>query len=76
MGFSRQDYWSGLPNPPPGDLPDPGVKPVPLTLPPKYWASKGLARELSCAVQDEINKQAIRGLFMRASGHFSEKQCL
>ena len=50
--------------------------PVPLTLPPKYWASKGLARELSCAVQDEINKQAIRGLFMRASGHFSEKQCL
>ena len=23
MGFSRQDYWSGLPCPPPGDLPDP-----------------------------------------------------
>ena len=23
MGFSRQDYWSGLPFPPPGDLPDP-----------------------------------------------------
>ena len=27
MGFSRQDYWSGLPLPPPGDLPDPGIKP-------------------------------------------------
>ena len=27
MGFSRQEYWSGLPCPPPGDLPDPGVKP-------------------------------------------------
>ena len=27
MGFSRQEYWSGLPFPPP-DLPDPGVKPV------------------------------------------------
>ena len=26
MGFSRQKYWSGLPFPPPGDLPDPGVK--------------------------------------------------
>ena len=26
MGFSRQEYWSGLPFPPPGDLPDPGVK--------------------------------------------------
>ena len=27
MGFSRQDYWSGLPCPPPGDLPDPGIEP-------------------------------------------------
>ena len=26
MGFSRQDYWSGLPFPPPGDLPKPGIK--------------------------------------------------
>ena len=27
MGFSRQEYWSGLPFPSPGDLPDPGVEP-------------------------------------------------
>ena len=27
MGFSRQEYWSGLPFPSPGDLPDPGIKP-------------------------------------------------
>ena len=27
MGFSRQEYWSGLPFPSPEDLPDPGVKP-------------------------------------------------
>ena len=27
MGFSRQEYWSGLPFPTPGDLPDPGIKP-------------------------------------------------
>ena len=26
-GFSRQEYWSGLPCPPPGDLPDPRIKP-------------------------------------------------
>ena len=26
-GFSRQEYWSGLPFPPPGHLPDPGIKP-------------------------------------------------
>ena len=28
MGFSRQEYWSGLPFPSPGDLPDPGIEPV------------------------------------------------
>ena len=27
MGFSRQEYWSGLSFPPPGDLPDPGIEP-------------------------------------------------
>ena len=27
MEFSRQEYWSGLPCPPPGDLPNPGIKP-------------------------------------------------
>ena len=27
MGFSRQEYWSGLPFPSPGDLPDAGIKP-------------------------------------------------
>ena len=28
VGFSRQKYWSGLPCPPPGDLPNPGIKPA------------------------------------------------
>ena len=28
MGFSRQEYWSGLPFPSPGELPDPGTEPV------------------------------------------------
>ena len=27
MGFSRQEHWSGLPFPTPGDLPDPGIEP-------------------------------------------------
>ena len=31
MGFSRQEYWSGLPCLPPGDLHDPGIEPVSLT---------------------------------------------
>ena len=33
MGFSRQEYWSGLPCPPPGHLPDPGMEHVPLISP-------------------------------------------
>ena len=33
MGFSRQEYWSGLPCPPPGELPDPGVELVSLVSP-------------------------------------------
>ena len=32
MGFSRQEYWSGLPCPLPGDLPNPGIKPRSPTL--------------------------------------------
>ena len=32
-GFSRQENWSGLPCPPPGDLPNPGVKHASLTSP-------------------------------------------
>ena len=33
MGFPRQEYWSGLPFPPPGDLPDPGIEPASLVSP-------------------------------------------
>ena len=32
MEFSRQEYWSGLPFPSPGDLPDPGIEPGSSTL--------------------------------------------
>ena len=33
MGFPRQEYWSGLPFPPPGDLPDLGIEPMSLISP-------------------------------------------
>ena len=33
VGFSRQEYWSGLPCPPPGDLPDPGIEPGSFMFP-------------------------------------------
>ena len=33
MGFSRKEYWRGLPCPPPGDLPNPGIEPASLKSP-------------------------------------------
>ena len=33
MGLSRQEYWSELPGPPPGDLPNPGIQPASLKSP-------------------------------------------
>ena len=33
LEFSRQEYWSGLSHPPPGDLPDPGIEPMSLMSP-------------------------------------------
>ena len=37
MGFPRQEYWSRLPFPSPGDLPDPGIKPNPCLLCLLHW---------------------------------------
>ena len=39
MGFSRQEYWSGLPSPPPGDLPDPGIEPASPTLAGRFFTT-------------------------------------
>ena len=33
MGFPRQEHWSGLPFPPPGELPDPRIEPISLAFP-------------------------------------------
>ena len=40
MGFSRQEYWSGLPFPSPGDLPNPGIEPGSPT-----WQADSLSSE-------------------------------
>ena len=51
MGFSRQEYWSGLPFLSPGDLPDPGIEP-PSLMSPKL---AGATREaLSARVQNRV----------------------
>ena len=63
MGFSKQEYWSGLPFPFPGDLPDPGIKPGSPTLqadallsePPGNEAEVDIFLEFSCFFYDPTN---------------------
>ena len=40
MGFSRQEYWNGLPSPSPGDLPDPGIKAKPSALAGRFFTTE------------------------------------
>ena len=42
MAFSRQEYWSGLLSPPPGDCPNPGIKSASLLSPPLHWQAGSL----------------------------------
>ena len=52
MGFSRQEYWSGLPFPAPGDLPDPGIEPMSLA-----WQADSL---LSLIMQSKVENRHSR----------------
>ena len=49
MGFSRQECWSGLPFPSPGDLPDPGIEPVSPALQADAWPSEPPEHECEVA---------------------------
>ena len=67
MGFSRQEYWSGLPCPPPGDLPDPGIEPrsvalqadsLPSEPPGKPWKQRLGAKFPICPQVSPLNPRA------------------
>ena len=61
MGFFRQEYWSALPFPPPGDLPDPDIEPTP---PVSYFAGGFFAIEASLLI--------IREMQIKTTSHRSE----
>ena len=50
MGFSRQEYWSGLPFPSPGDFPDPGIEPGSPAFQADALASEPPRKPLACVV--------------------------
>ena len=52
MGFSRQEYWSGLPCPPPGDLPNPGIEPgslISLALAGRFFTTSTTSEAPICS---------------------------
>ena len=60
MGFSRQEYWSGLPFPSPGDLPDPGIEsgsPA-LQADPKIFVDF-VSRKLMILIYMEVQKTKV-----------------
>ena len=48
MGFSRQEYWSGLPCPSPGDFPGPGIEPGFPALAGALFTTEPLGKPASC----------------------------
>ena len=84
MGFSRQEYWSVLPFPSPGDLPDPGIELGSLTLqadclptePPGKHTYPGLLPKLEKRILDFIHEAHISlqvelGNLINSYQHFS-----
>ena len=79
LEFSRQEYWSGLPCPTPGDLPDPGMEPVSLISPDfaggffitsATWEAPFLLYYFSIKTKTKINKQQVFVLGVHGSQTF------
>ena len=65
MGFSRQEYWSGLAFPSPGNLPNPGVKPVSPSLAGRFFTTEPLGKPII------VHLQPIRKLALEGAAHIS-----
>ena len=57
MGFSRQEYWSGLPCPSPGDFPNPGIEPGSLALQADSLPSEPPGNQLEYVSQVQIARK-------------------
>ena len=61
MEFSRQEYWSGLPFPSPGDLPDPGIKPRSPALQVDSLPAEPSGKPFYCCVEVQITVEDMYG---------------
>ena len=60
MGFFRQEYWSGLPFPSPGDIPDPGIEPRFLALRADALTSEPPGKPWCLALTKLINEKVLK----------------
>ena len=83
MGFSRQGYWSGVPRPPPGNLPDPGTKPPSLMsaaqaggfFTTKYHLGRTRIQMVNCTVGNGSVPFVTAGDTLSWWGHVSAASC-
>ena len=86
MGFSRQEHWSGLPFPPSGDLPHPGIEPVSPTLAGIFFTTEPPGKPVSnlqivlkdcCSDQDKrgSSPQRTNTKVLAPPGDFRELRC-
>ena len=68
MEFSRQEYWSGLPFPSPGDLPDSGIKLTSPTLADRFFTTEPLKPNFKVA----LYKLLIKGKIIK--GHYQDTE--
>ena len=66
LGFSRQEYWTGLPFLPPGDLPDSGIEPVSPSLQADTLPSEPPEKPIACQKSGLISRVG-RGLALKGS---------
>ena len=63
MEFSRQEYWSGLPFPPPGDLLDPGIESSPCLMSPaladRFFTTSAMLSEINQTQKDKFHLQML-----------------
>ena len=71
MGLSQQEYWSGLPFPPPGDLPDPGIEPASPALAGGFFTHWAGTKESAPRVQFHYLQTLINWNLIRTSGFHS-----
>ena len=68
LGFSRQEYWSGLPFPSPGNLPDPGIEPESLksaALAGRFFTTAATREALSCLTGFRYLSRRYQSLWVR-----------